>query len=121
MQLFPLGRVYDFMGQRKLFMGVSFFSALVALIAIFYPGLNLGTDFKGGTEIEVAFTSTVEAGDIRQAVTSSGFSHPDVIKIDDKNNPNRFLIRVQEVSNISAEKQTEIERALCHGDNLPTD
>jgi preprotein translocase subunit SecF len=121
MQLFPLGRVYDFMGQRKLFMGVSFASALVALVAIFYPGLNLGTDFKGGTEIEVAFTSNVEAGDIRQAVTGAGFSHPDVIKIDDAKNPNRYLIRVQEVSNIGAEKQTEIERALCHGDNLPAD
>lgn len=121
MQLFPLGRVYDFMGQRKLFMTLSFGTALAALISIFYPGLTLGTDFKGGTEIEVAFKASTEAGPVRDAITAAGFSTPDVIKIDDPSNPHRFLIRVQEVSTISPEKQTEIEKALCHGANLPVD
>ncbi len=121
MQLFPIGRIYDFMGQRRLFMGISLVVAVSALVAVFYPGLHLGTDFKGGTEIEVAFKKPIDGSVIRAAVKDSGFSQPDVIKVDDANNPNRFLIRVQEVSTIAQEKQTEIERVLCFGDNLPTD
>lgn len=121
MQLFPLGRVYDFMGPRKLFMSISLVSALTALVAVFYPGLTLGTDFKGGTEIEVAFNSHVEASEVREAVVASGFPSPDVIKVDDATHPNRFLIRVQQVSTISTEKQAQLERTLCYGDNLAKD
>ncbi len=35
------------------------------------------------------------------------------MKIADPSNPNRYLIRLEEVSTISLEKQGEIERALC--------
>src|SRR5262245_38291560 len=105
MQIFPLGRVYDFMGQRRIFMLLSFFSAIVALVAVFKPGLNFGTDFRGGTEIEVAFLSPVDAAQVRHAVTSSGFHSPDVIKVDDTKTPNHYMIRVQEVSTIAPEKQ----------------
>jgi preprotein translocase subunit SecF len=44
-----------------------------------------------------------------------------VIKVDDAKTPNHYMIRVQEVSTIAPEKQAEIERALCFGDNLPQD
>ncbi len=118
MQFFPIGKVFDFMGSRRYFAGVSLIVVLVSAIAIVYPGPKLGTDFKGGTEIEVAFKKATSSGEIRQAVKNSGFSNPDVIKVDDANNPNRFLIRVQEVSTISEDKRAEIEGRLCYGDNL---
>lgn len=123
MNLIPLGRLYDFMGQRHLFMGLSLAAFFAALVGIFAPGLGLrlGTDFKGGTEIEVAFSGDVSAADVEKAVTASGFSHPDVIKVDDLANKNHYIIRVQEVSTISPEKQVEIERALCAGEGQPTD
>jgi len=121
MQLFPLGRVYDFMGQRKVFMTFSAIAFLASLIAIFKPGLYLGTDFKGGTEIEVAFKANVAAGDVRAAVIKSGFANPDVVRVDDPNVPARFMIRVQEVTAIALEKQAEIESLLCFGESLPAD
>ncbi|MBK7585147.1 MAG: protein translocase subunit SecF [Myxococcales bacterium] len=123
MNLIPLGRVYDFMGQRRTFMVISLAAFLAALVGIFAPGLGLklGTDFKGGTEIEVAFSGEVSSGEISDAVVAAGFSHPDVIRVADTGNPNHFIIRVQEVSTISAEKQTEVERALCAGEGQPAD
>jgi preprotein translocase subunit SecF len=121
MQLFPLGRVYDFMGQRRVFMTFSACAFLASLIAIFKPGLYLGTDFKGGTEIEVAFKANVAAGDVRAAVIKSGFANPDVVRVDDPNVPARFMIRVQEVTAIAPEKQAEIESLLCFGENLAAD
>jgi preprotein translocase subunit SecF len=119
MQLFPVGRVYDFMGQRRLFAMISVLMTLVAAALIVKPGPNLGTDFKGGTEIEVEFKGETGSGEIRDAVIRSGFSAPDVIRVSENTAKNRYLIRVQEVSTIGPEKQREIARALCIGDDVP--
>jgi len=115
MHLFPAGRLYDFMGVRRWSIGASALMVLASFILIFYPGPRLGTDFKGGTEVEIAFLKPVGAGEIRAAVTRSGFSQPDVVRVDDPHVPARFLVRVQEVSTIGEQKQVEIEKLLCAG------
>ena len=76
MQIFPVGRVYDFMGARRLFMFISVLTTVIAGALVVRPGPNLGTDFKGGTEVEVDFKRDVAPGDIRHAVAASGFSEP---------------------------------------------
>jgi preprotein translocase subunit SecF len=121
MRFFPEGRTFDFMRRRRLFAFVSVALVLGSILAVIFKGPKLGTDFLGGTEIEVAFKQPVDAGDIRSAVQAAGFSRPDVIRVEDSNNPHRFLIRVQEVSTIGEDKQREIERAVCYGDDLPGD
>ena len=121
MQFFPIGKVYDFMGLRVI---AGLFSALLVIgstVALFVPGPKLGTDFKGGTEVEVAFLAPVTDEQIRTAVDEAGFSSPDVIRVNDADIPHRFLIRVQEVSTIEPAQQAEIERVLCFGDNLNAD
>src|ERR1041384_2563620 len=100
MQIFPVGRIYDFMGARYLFAAISILMTVAAGILVVYPGPNLGTDFKGGTEVEVDFKRDVAAGEIRQAVVANGFSAPEVVRVSEGNAKNRFLIRVQEVSTI---------------------
>lgn len=113
MQLFPPGKLYDFMGQRRLFMGVSILMVLTSIVLLFRPGPNLGTDFVGGTEIEVAFQKSVSADEVRTAIQSGGFSRPDVIRVEDPTNPHRWLIRVQEVSIIDEGQQAAISQRLC--------
>jgi preprotein translocase subunit SecF len=119
MELFPIGKVFDFMGVRHYLIGGSVVLFILSLISIVYPGPVMGTDFRGGTEIEVAFPKRVDAGEIRHAVTAAGLSSPEVVSIQDPKNPYRFIVKVQEVTTISPEKRAEIERALCFGDNLP--
>lgn len=118
MELFPVGRVFDFMGKRRLFAFISLGVFIVSLGLIIYPGPKLGTDFRGGTEIEVAFKKPVSPIAIRKAITSHGFSMPNVVKVDDPRNPHRYLIQVQEVSVIDKPTQEKIDRALCFGDHL---
>jgi preprotein translocase subunit SecF len=119
MQIFPVGRVYDFMGRRRLFAFVSLFITLGAAVLVIYPGPALGTDFKGGTEIEVEFKKETASHDIREAVEAAGFSAPDVIRVSEASAKNRYLVRVQEVSTIGAVQQRQLARALCVGDDLP--
>jgi preprotein translocase subunit SecF len=113
MQLFSPGKLYDFMSQRRLFMGVSFLMVIASIVLLFRPGPNLGTDFVGGTEIEVAFRKSTSAEQLRTAIQAGGFSRPDVIRVEDPTNPDRWLIRVQEVSIIDEEQQATISRRLC--------
>jgi preprotein translocase subunit SecF len=116
MELFKPGRVYDFMSVRKYWIALSVLLALGSLVLLFYPGPNYGTDFKGGTEIEVAFTKPVDGGEIRSAVTKSGaFSEPDVVQVTDPNHPYRYLIRVQEISTVDESSKGALKKALCLG------
>ena len=59
MEFFKPGRQFDFMGQRKFWITLSLTLVAISTILIFYPGPNYGTDFRGGTEVEVAFTLIV--------------------------------------------------------------
>lgn len=123
MHLFANHKVYDFMKVRRYFIAFSIFLTVFSLFLIFdtVPGFSpkFGTDFRGGTEIEVAFKDEVSAADVRSAVEGAGFSTPDVVKVEDGKQKNHYMIRVQEVSTLSQETQAEVERALCVTPNLP--
>lgn len=113
MQLFPPGRVYDFMRYSRLCMSLSALAMVASVLAFIYPGPKFGTDFMGGTEIEVAFQKPVSPEQVRSAIESADFSRPEVIRVEDPANPHRWLIRVQEVSIIDEAQQEAVERRLC--------
>ncbi len=113
MELFKPGKRIDFMGQRKFWIPFSIALVLISTILAFYPGPNYGTDFKGGTEIELDFKKTTDAASIRSAIESSGFSSPDVVQVKNDAHPDRFLIRVQDVSAISNDQIHKVRDALC--------
>ncbi len=119
MELFKPGRTYDFMGQRVFWIVLSISLIVLSCILMIYPGPNYGTDFKGGTEVEIAFTGTVDANTVRTAVERSHFVAPDVVQVVDANNESHFLIRVQEVSALDDARKTAVEQAFCHGNGAP--
>jgi preprotein translocase subunit SecF len=119
MRFFSSGKVYDFMRWRFFFVSLSMLITFGSIALLALGKARLGTDFRGGTEIEVAFKGHVSVSEIRSAVMAGGFDSPDVIKVDDPKNPDRYLIRVQEVSTIAREVQEQVERKLCFGNNLP--
>ena len=115
MELFKHGKVWDFMAVRAYWIGFSLLAAGISLFAAtVWPLPTYGTDFKGGTEVEVNFTKTIDAAAIRSAVHRAGFSEPDVVSVTDPANPNRFLIRVQETSNLDEHKRQALQKALCY-------
>lgn len=107
------GKDIDFMRYRRYFVGVSLLLAIASTIAFINPGPRYGTDFLGGTEVEVAFLKPITGGDIREAVQKSGFESPDVVAVDGGENANQFLIRVKEVTALTDEQKLTIEQKLC--------
>ena len=64
----------DFLGWKWRFLGFSLiFSTAGILSMLFWHGLPLGVDFRGGTEVQVQFKQRPDIGAIRQAMDSAGF------------------------------------------------
>jgi preprotein translocase subunit SecF len=114
MEFFKPGRVFDFMGQRWFWIPLSIVLVVASVVLSFIPGPNYGTDFRGGTEVELALGKPADAAAVRQAIEASGFKTPDVVQVVDPNKPYHFLIRVQDVSAITEDEQGLLRRALCY-------
>ena len=120
MELFKGTKHIDFMGQRRFWIALSLFLVFASVVLCFYPGPNYGTDFRGGTEVEVAFTQPVDASAVRSAVEASGFSSPEVVSDGDAAS-HQFLIRVQDISVIDDAAKAKLRAALCYTDGPPVD
>lgn len=124
MEFIKPGTQFDFMGKRWYFIGLSVVLLVLSALSFIKPGPKLGTDFKGGTEVVVAFQKPIDASAVRAAAEKSGFEAPDVVKVDEANQPHAFLIRVQEVSALSEADKAAIRERLClpeAGKALPAD
>lgn len=117
MEFFKPGRVFDFMGMRGFWIPLSFILVLASTVLCFFPGPNYGTDFRGGTEVEIAFDKPVDAAGVRKAVEAAGFQTPDVVQVVDPHNAYHFLLRVQDVSAITEQEKDGLRRALCYVDD----
>jgi len=114
MEFFKPGRVYDFMSVRNLRIPLAVLLVAASTILVFYPGPNYGTDFRGGTEVEVGFLQKIDSGMVRSTVEKVGFAQPDVVQVVDEKNPYHFLIRVQEVTAIGEKDKDALRHALCY-------
>ncbi len=124
MYIIKPGKLYNFMAYRKHLLVVSLILLTGTIITFFTPGPKWGTDFRGGTEVELMFQRDVSAGEVRDAVhglkSADGevlFEAPEVIAVPGK--PNQYLIRVQEVSALSEADQQAISAGLCAVEPFP--
>lgn len=113
MEFIKPGTQFDFMGKRWYFIGFSAILLVISILSFIKPGPKLGTDFKGGTEVEVEFKQAIDSGAVRRAVEQSGFEAPDVVQVNEAGAKNRFMIRVQEVSALSEADKTTLRERMC--------
>jgi preprotein translocase subunit SecF len=66
---------FDFMGNFKLFGGLSVLLFVIGVIAIPIKGIQYGIDFAGGTEMEIRFAQPIEATALRKFVDNLGFKN----------------------------------------------
>lgn len=124
MEFIKPGTQFDFMGKRWYFIGLSAILLVLSALSFITPGPKLGTDFKGGTEVEVEFKQPIDAGKVREAVERSGFQAPDVVQVNEAGAKNRFMIRVQEVSALSEADKGTVRERMClpaEGQTVPED
>ncbi len=99
MELFKPGKTIDFMKYRNAAVGASVAVCVAATVALFYPGLNYGIDFSGGTELQTSFGGDVSSAELREALTELGYESPDVIAVQG-GAENTYIIRVRETTTL---------------------
>ena len=72
-------KVYNFMGIRRLAVGLSAMLLVVSAISLATQGLRLGLDFTGGTQVEVGYQSPAKVEGVRAQLESAGFEKPVVV------------------------------------------
>ena len=91
----------DWLGKRRIFIGISIVLMLAVMGTGFYrhkfhpngtEAFNLGVDFKGGTVITARFKQPPSPEDIRAAIHGAGLSDVTIQPV--LNKPGEFLIRV---------------------------
>ncbi|MDQ6968685.1 MAG: protein translocase subunit SecF [Mariprofundaceae bacterium] len=112
MQLINPNSNIDFIGKRKIALGISSLLIIISLLALIpdIRGLNFGIDFTGGTLVEVKFKEAPSISDVRAAIKPAGYEQA---IIQEFGSPNEILIRVQ---NKGSENSSSISNAIL--DNL---
>jgi preprotein translocase subunit SecF len=64
---------FDFMGVRRIAMIASGLLVFISIVSLVIGGLNLGIDFTGGTEIELAYPSSAKVDEIRITLEKAGY------------------------------------------------
>jgi preprotein translocase subunit SecF len=77
MRLFKKTNI-DFLGVRNRWYIISTLTIITGIIGVAIKGIQYGVDFKGGTEIVVAFDQKVELGSIRDALGKAGLEKSEI-------------------------------------------
>jgi preprotein translocase subunit SecF len=66
---------YDFMGPRRVAVGVSAVLIIASFVLLGVRGLNFGIDFTSGLLLEVGYDRAVELEDVRAALAEQGYAN----------------------------------------------
>ncbi len=89
----------DWLGKKWYFLGFSLiFSVLGVLSILFWHHIPLGVDFKGGTQVRVAFDQTPNEDHIRQAMDHAGVHDARIQRVSDPSGhaANKVIIALPE-------------------------
>jgi preprotein translocase subunit SecF len=82
----------DFIGKRRLFFMLSLSTSIIGLLVAFFAGVDVGIDFKGGTEIGVKFTGErVQTEQVRKAMDNAKFTGAEIKSY---GKSDEFLVRI---------------------------
>jgi preprotein translocase subunit SecF len=111
-EFFKPGINYDFMGTARKWYILSSIVCTLSVITFIYPGPNWGTDFSGGTEMQMTFKKHVTSDQLRSALASEGHREVEIVPVAGRESS--YIIRLKEVSPISEAKAHGAEKLLKH-------
>jgi preprotein translocase subunit SecF len=101
-----------FLSYRKIAIGFSM-AIILAGVAymVFGPGLNLGIDFVGGTQVTVKFRDAPDLDRIRKALTTISAATPEIQRFDEVEK-HEILIRIENPGDLEGDFTKPILEAL---------
>ena len=106
-KIIPSNSNFSFMDYRKKFITASAIMIIISLALLFFKGLNLGIDFKGGTLIEIS-TNDSDISELR-SILSPEFND---VSLQEFGDAETIIIRLQNDSNIESVKTIDKVKGL---------
>ncbi len=108
-------KIYDFVGRRKIWFGISIALMVIALVATFFPGVKLDIQFSGGTIITYSFTGEVDKSAFTSTVESALTGRQvSLQEQQDMNTGNtQYVVTLSERTGISPDEQIAVNEALA--------
>jgi preprotein translocase subunit SecF len=63
----------DFMGKRRMWVGVSLSLVALSVAILFAKGIHKGIEFEGGAEVQIQYKGTPDVAAVRDALGKAGF------------------------------------------------
>ncbi|MFM2044686.1 MAG: putative protein-export rane protein SecF [Pseudomonadota bacterium] len=105
-RLVPENTAIDFARLRVFGFVVTLAMVIATIVGLFWPGLNLGIDFKGGIAIEVRTEAPVDVSALRQKMTALNMGE---VQIQQFGSPNDALIRLAQQPGGDAAQATAVQ------------
>ena len=101
---------FDFVGKVGLFGGISLALVIASLLYLAVRGINYGIDFKGGTEVQVKFSTPVTIDQVRESLQGMSLGE---VSVQAFTEGNEFTIRFQGVrGNTDKETNDLLNKAI---------
>lgn len=75
MEIFNHNANVNFLGMRKISIGIAVLLMLISIGLLITRGLNYGLDFTGGISAEISYQQPVAVSDVREALAKAGMEH----------------------------------------------
>jgi preprotein translocase subunit SecF len=80
MEIFKTDKMYNFMGKRLAFLGLSSILVIASIVLLLTKGLNFGIDFAGGTIVQVKYEQAAPIDKIRETLKQTKYSNSSITK-----------------------------------------
>ena len=102
MEFFRINRDIPFMKHALIFNVISFVTFAAAVFFLVTRGLHFSIEFKGGSQMEIAYTQSADIGKVRGVIESMGFGE---VQVQNFGSSRDVMIRLPALADI---KQDEI-------------
>jgi len=100
MEIFNNDKIYDFMGKKIAFLGVSGILIVASIILLLAKGLNYGIDFVGGTVVQVKYNQEAPIDKIREVLKGTAYENSTVTEFGSKEEVTiRFTGSLSDITN----------------------
>lgn len=91
MEIFKSDKIYNFMGKRLPFLGLSSLLVIASIVLLLTKGVNLGIDFAGGTIVQVKYEQKAPINDIRDTLKKTNYANASISEF---GSPEEVVIRI---------------------------
>ena len=110
MEAFSTEKIYNLMGKRFAFLGLSSFLIIASIILLLTKGLNFGIDFAGGTIVQVKYEQNAPIEQIKQVLKPTKYGNSIITKF---GSDDEVVIRITgSSSDLTNDMSDEIKKIL---------